>query len=908
MSTETLRPQPTRRGLLIGIDLYPNIPGANLSGCVQDAVNLAGILCQRFQFAREDLVLLLNEQATRDRILTELAALAQRTNSDDVVVVHYSGHGSQVPALDGSEVDGLNETLVAADSGRGELPNRDILDDELALLFGQIRAKTPYLTVIFDCCHSGTGTRDVFGAKSRGLPPDLRAGAAVNQQRTRALSDGTNTRFGYAYISGCRDEEKSYEHTESLPDGTLHQGALSYFLQRELTSASGPLSVRALFDRVSRRVTQAYPSQHPQAEGDLDRAVFGTEQLPPIDGVEVAARTDQRVVLDVGLLHGATVGSSYAIFPSADRVAADQQIGIIEIDRITATTSSARILEEREPGAITAWTYAKELRHALGDPGLTVELMPCTEELAQAHHVLSDALSRCTNVRVSSDGLAGARIYALGVRSSATADDPVPQLGALAKPVWAVVARDGELMLPLIPVDAPQAAAQLALALGKLARKHALLLLENAGAGNRLRGAVTCDVLTLRDGHWIPVAPDGSGQIALADGTRLAVQISNQSSQPIYPFLFYIGIEGSIDLLFPTETRWEQWPPQRTLRFGTTEDAELKIELPADFPWDGRTGMGARVGGTGYLKLIATLRPVDLGAVLSQRSVVDDLRQAGVLAGHRDLEGSAVTDLLGGMLGGTRNIRLNTSGLAESFETVTLPLFMYRPGSAGTPSPAVAVGPGVGASASPSTDPDGYEISRRSVREMQPEGADSARDISISSELPEYPEASFFAPAAPSNYRRWTSPTPRSVSQIVIHITDGRELISGPIGHFQKPGLQVSAHYIVGRDGQVVQMVRHRDIAWHATSANSTSIGIEHCARSPRELGRDDPGLPVTQAQYQASARLVRFLCQQLGIPMDRAHIKGHCEAAQTTHEDCPNRIWDWGLYMSLVTTGSAPR
>lgn len=183
----------------------------------------------------------------------------------------------------------------------------------------------------------------------------------------------------------------------------------------------------------------------------------------------------------------------------------------------------------------------------------------------------------------------------------------------------------------------------------------------------------------------------------------------------------------------------------------------------------------------------------------------------------------------------------------------------------------------------------------------------TARDINISSDLPEYPAAAFFAPAASSNYRRWSGKSPRPVSLIVIHITDGREKIAGPIGHFQRDGLQASAHYVIGRDGQVVQMVRHSDIAWHATSANRISVGIEHCARSPRELGRDDAGLPVTEAQYQASAKLVRFLCEGLGVPVDRDHIKGHCEAAKTTHEDCPNRIWDWPRYMRLLhEAGSA--
>ena len=82
------------------------------------------------------------------------------------------------------------------------------------------------------------------------------------------------------------------------------------------------------------------------------------------------------------------------------------------------------------------------------------------------------------------------------------------------------------------------------------------------------------------------------------------------------------------------------------------------------------------------------------------------------------------------------------------------------------------------------------------------------------------------------------------------------------------------------------------------------SVLLASLKRSPRELGRDDVGLPVTEAQYQASAKLVRFLCQELGVPVDRDHIKGHCEAAKTTHEDCPNRIWDWKHYMELLTKG----
>ena len=175
---------------------------------------------------------------------------------------------------------------------------------------------------------------------------------------------------------------------------------------------------------------------------------------------------------------------------------------------------------------------------------------------------------------------------------------------------------------------------------------------------------------------------------------------------------------------------------------------------------------------------------------------------------------------------------------------------------------------------------------------------------------PEYPQAASFMAAAPENYRRWHGAAPRPVARIVIHITDGHEDLARPVARFQQAGVKASPHYIVGQDGTVVQMVRHDDIAWHASEANATSIGIEHVARSPGELGPKDPGLPLREAQYAASARLVRWLCERYHLPIDRSTIVGHCEAAKTSHSDCPNRIWDWGAYMQRVQQagdGSVP-
>jgi V8-like Glu-specific endopeptidase/N-acetyl-anhydromuramyl-L-alanine amidase AmpD len=169
--------------------------------------------------------------------------------------------------------------------------------------------------------------------------------------------------------------------------------------------------------------------------------------------------------------------------------------------------------------------------------------------------------------------------------------------------------------------------------------------------------------------------------------------------------------------------------------------------------------------------------------------------------------------------------------------------------------------------------------------------------LALEAETPEYPRASRFVPAHSGNYRgpkgeRW-------VERIVIHITDGGPNIAGPIGWFQNPDAHVSAHYIVGRDGEVVQMVRHNMVAYHASSANETSIGIEHVANTR--------GLNPTEQELDASAALVAWLCAECGIPIDREHVLGHAEAdTRTSHRGCPNAVWNWDDYMARVTSAAA--
>lgn len=97
------------------------------------------------------------------------------------------------------------------------------------------------------------------------------------------------------------------------------------------------------------------------------------------------------------------------------------------------------------------------------------------------------------------------------------------------------------------------------------------------------------------------------------------------------------------------------------------------------------------------------------------------------------------------------------------------------------------------------------------------------------------------------------------IDHVVIHYTTSRN-IEGTISYFKHGSPETSAHYIVGRDGALVQMVNDSDRAWHAgnSAMNARSIGIEHVAA---------PGDRITPAQAVTSAALIRWLMDEYDVP-----------------------------------------
>ncbi|MCX5399910.1 N-acetylmuramoyl-L-alanine amidase [Streptomyces sp. NBC_00102] len=154
--------------------------------------------------------------------------------------------------------------------------------------------------------------------------------------------------------------------------------------------------------------------------------------------------------------------------------------------------------------------------------------------------------------------------------------------------------------------------------------------------------------------------------------------------------------------------------------------------------------------------------------------------------------------------------------------------------------------------------------------------------------------------ASEANWRRADRPDDFSVDRVVVHVTQGS--LASAVRVFQDPAHLAAAHYVVGKDGSVIQMIRELDVAYHAgnRSYNERSVGIEH-------EGFVDRPKDFTTAMYASSARLTASVCGRYGIPVDREHIIGHVEVPGTDHTD-PGPYWDWDRYIELIRRAASGR
>ena len=286
-----------KKALLVGINDYPGSQN-DLQGCVNDITNVYDILVKYFEFSPSNIRMLADRRATKKAMLEGLESLISRAGVGDVLVFHYSGHGSQVADTHGDEPDRKDEIICPYDY---DWDGTWISDDDLANVIGDL-PRGASLEVILDSCHSGTGTRELVldSTMLASLPPGpLSAGSlwsSVHCRRPRFLAPPADValrsdpvfgaplpvrrlarteKMNHVLWAGCRDNQYSADATVGGKPG----GAFTYFFCKHLRDTGGRITRADLLKRVRASLAHEGFSQVPQLEcpeGAAKAEAFGT--------------------------------------------------------------------------------------------------------------------------------------------------------------------------------------------------------------------------------------------------------------------------------------------------------------------------------------------------------------------------------------------------------------------------------------------------------------------------------------------------------------------------------------------------------------------------------------------------------------------------------------------------------
>lgn len=348
-----------KRALIVACTKYDHPQNAmrSLEGPGNDAGVFAEMLIRRFGFTKENIVILSEATAvknkdlrpTRKNIEREFLSLAEKSKAGDTAVVLLGGHGSRQPAKDPTDPkypkpDGCEGIFLPADSG----PLNDkkttvinaIVEHELRTWTKAITAKDAHLWLMVDACYSAMSLRGDAPDVPRGIEPEelgipraVLEKAAQNAPKTRGESD---VRSGLALddqspnfvaIYAALPSEEAWEGP--IANDKKKHGYLTFNVARALESHVAPITYRQLVS-IARRSLR-YHGQNPTAEG-LARDKFVLQHEQSVERTWLLSGDSERGwKINIGNLQGVCDGSIFRVLPPADAKEPKKIVGYVKV-------------------------------------------------------------------------------------------------------------------------------------------------------------------------------------------------------------------------------------------------------------------------------------------------------------------------------------------------------------------------------------------------------------------------------------------------------------------------------------------------------------------------------------------------------------------------------------------------
>lgn len=598
--------------LLIGINQYAgNSSGwIPLKGCVTDIQLQKELLINCFGFQSQNILLLSDRAATRQNILTAFEEhLIKQAKPGDVVVFHYSGHGSRVRDKDSQY--GFNGTIVPIDSHNNQdgegLPRqvKDIMGHTLFLLTSAL--KTENVTTVLDCCYSGGTTRGNLRVRSRSSQENLEIITAEKEYQQQWLSRlnlspqefRQRRQKGIAKGVAITSAQKNQLAVDVFFDG-FAAGAFTYAMTQYLWQQKQNPNLGDTIANTEQAIALIAPNSlqepsyevSPNTDYPPESVYFLNKQTPPAEAVITEVNKDA-VQLWLGGINIQSVtafnrGSTLSVIDPQEN-----QLATVELDAREGLIGYGKLVTQ-QPGLSRGSLLQEEIRSIPANLSLKIGLDESTQDYFKEIQQASTSSNRIEILPLQQ----GEVDYIFGrftpeIARSTNSTTPLINSWGLFYPDLTFLTgsfhTSNETILSAYQRLQNKLQSLLAIKLIRLTlNPHSSQLKVSATLRNPNNSQQPLgEAVTTRSNPQYPgVSSSRIEQISA--GTSLQFAISNQEEFPIYINILAIDSEGTIIVIFPNH--WADLaqknisiPPQKTLKVPDYNTSGFELQSAEPF-------------------------------------------------------------------------------------------------------------------------------------------------------------------------------------------------------------------------------------------------------------------------------------------------------------------------------------
>lgn len=555
---------PRKLALLVGINDYAEGPRGigSLSGCLNDVRLQTELLVHRFGFNPKNIVTLLDAKATRQNILQQFEThLIAQAQPGDVVVFHFSGHGSRLVDPDPIANRPFNSAFIPFDAVDRQADGsvNDIMGRTLFLLMSAL--KTENVTAVLDSCHSGGGTR--AQVKIRSAPDGQNAQPSpaelAYQQQWQSQLKLTDAQLRNLRQAGVAQgvvlaaalAEQAAE--DRYFPGNFSAGTFTYTLTQLLWQQAVTLDTAQ--PAIAAQMLRLSDYQKPVFERS-PRLAPNTPLLftPPLgrsaQAVVTSVKRNQATLwlggLDPDTIAAFSSGSTFALLDASGetngKVTLESRDGLTAIATVEGRAKAGSLLREVDR------VIPNDFRLRLGvDPSLAAELPMIQAQLQALGRLEVKAFSPTQPVDYILSRITPA--YAALLKQNA------PEIGSI------VLFKPNLELLPNSASqagleDVPTALQRLTPALQSLVAAQLVRQTLNASSSTLKVGVTVAPVdrpgsIVAQAGTLPTSSQEISASPALPLNTPFQLQLTNQNTFPLYFLVLLVNPNGQLETLFP---------------------------------------------------------------------------------------------------------------------------------------------------------------------------------------------------------------------------------------------------------------------------------------------------------------------------------------------------------------------